>query len=108
MNSNLKFDNEMKDLSMCVYKGNEKYKPKDWIKFDEHNANNGFHGEAFYKNDVIVISFRGTDQVCKDLIKEDLNYIVNNVKHGNKLLELVHINIEDDDIDSEIDEIIEE
>ena len=49
MNSNLKFDNEMKDLSMCVYKGNEKYKPKDWIKFDEHNANNGFHGEAFYK-----------------------------------------------------------
>lgn len=44
----------------------------------------------------------------KDLIKEDLNYIVNNVKHGNKLLELVHINIEDDDIDSEIDEIIEE
>ena len=28
MNSNLKFDNEMKDLSMCVYKGNKKHKPK--------------------------------------------------------------------------------
>ena len=66
MNSNLKFDNEIKDLSMCVYKRNEKYKPKDWIKFDEHNANNGFHGEAFYKNDVIVISFRGTELTDKD------------------------------------------
>ena len=71
MNSNLKFDNEMKDLSMCVYKGNEKYKPKDWIKFDEHNANNGFHGEAFYKNDVIVISFRGTEPTDKGDIIND-------------------------------------
>ena len=61
MNSNLKFDNEMKDLSMCVYKGNEKYKPKDWIKFDEHKSNNGFYGEAFYKNGIIVIAFRGTN-----------------------------------------------
>ena len=77
MNSNLKFDNEMKDLSMCVYKKNKKYKPKDWIKFDEHNANNGFHGKAFYKNDVIVISFRGTN---------DFSDILNNINMGTKNL----------------------
>lgn len=29
MTRNLKFDNEMKQLSMGVYNGNEKYIPKD-------------------------------------------------------------------------------
>lgn len=72
MAKNLEFDNEMKNLSMCVYKGNKKYKPKDWIKFDEYESNNGFHGETFYKNDKVVISFRGTDQIYEDLIKEDI------------------------------------
>ena len=61
MNSNLKFNNEMKYLSICVYKGKEKYKPKDWIKFDEHKSNNGFYGEAFYKNGIILIALRGTN-----------------------------------------------
>ena len=55
MNSNLKFDNEMKDLSMCVYKGNEKHKPKNWIKVSEYDSNKGFHGETFYKDEMVVI-----------------------------------------------------
>ena len=41
------FDNEMKALSMGVYKGNEKSIPKDWIKVSEYNKRSGFHGEAF-------------------------------------------------------------
>ena len=31
-NKTLDFDNELKNLSMGVYVGNEKYVPKDWIK----------------------------------------------------------------------------
>lgn len=42
------------------------------------------------------------------LSNSELDYIVNNVNHGNKLLELVHKDIGNDDIDSDIDEIIEE
>ena len=62
-NKTLDFDNELKNLSMGVYVGNEKYVPKDWIKINEYdNKNTGFHGEAFFKNEDIVISFRGTDK----------------------------------------------
>jgi len=44
------FDNEMKALAQGVYKGNEKFIPKDWIKVSESdNKNSGFHAEAFYK-----------------------------------------------------------
>ena len=32
------FDNEMKALSMGVYKGNEKSIPKDWIKVLKNNT----------------------------------------------------------------------
>ena len=38
----------------------------------------------------------------------DLQYITDNVKYGNKLLELVHKGIGNNNIDSDIDEIIEE
>lgn len=56
------FDNEMKTLSIGVYKGNEKLIPKDWIRFsDFDNSKTGFHAEAFYKNGTIVISIRGTE-----------------------------------------------
>ena len=62
-NKTLDFDNELKNLSIGVYVGNEKYVPKDWIKINEYdNKKTGFHGEAFYKNGKIVISFRGTDK----------------------------------------------
>ena len=55
------FDNEMKALSMGVYKGNEKSIPKDWIKVSEYDKKSGFHGEAFYKNGKVVIAMRGTE-----------------------------------------------
>ena len=61
MTRNLKFDNEMKQLSMGVYNGNEKYIPKDWIKIGQQDSQTGFHGEAFYKNGVVVLAYRGTD-----------------------------------------------
>ena len=78
MNSNLKFDNEMKDLSMCVYKGNKKHKPKNWIKVSEYNSNKGFHGETFYKDEMVVISFRGTEK--------DKGDIENDIRMGTKFL----------------------
>ena len=71
-NKCLDFDNEMRTLSMGVYKGNEKYIPKDWIRIAEQDSKNGFHGEAFYKNGTIVVSFRGTDEFINDLLKEDI------------------------------------
>ena len=61
MTRNLKFDNEMKQLSMGVYNGNEKYIPKDWIKIRQQDSQTGFHGEAFYKNGVIVLAYRGSE-----------------------------------------------
>lgn len=71
-----KFDNELKALSMGVYKGNEKSIPKDWIKVSEYdNSKTGFHGETFYKNGKVVIAMRGTDEVVKDLIKEDIGHL---------------------------------
>ena len=78
MAKNLEFDNEMKNLSMCVYKGNEKYKPKDWIKCDKYDPDNGFHWEAFYKNDTIVISLRGTEKSKNDF-KNDIQMAFNNL-----------------------------
>lgn len=70
------FDNELKALSMGVYKGNEKSIPKDWIKVSEYdNSKTGFHGETFYKNGKVVIAMRGTDEVVKDLIKEDIGHL---------------------------------
>ena len=75
-NKNLTFDNELKTLAIGVYKGNEKYIPKDWIKIDEmDNPETGFHGEAFFKNGEVVISFRGTDEPINDFIKEDLGHL---------------------------------
>lgn len=71
-NKCLDFDNEMRTLSMGVYKGNEKYIPKDWIRIAEQDSKNGFHGEAFYKNGTIVVSFRGTDEFINDFLKEDI------------------------------------
>lgn len=61
MTRNLKFDNEMKQLSIGVYNGKEKYIPKDWIKIGQQDSQTGFHGEAFYKNGVIVLAYRGTE-----------------------------------------------
>ena len=52
MVKDLKLDNELKMLALGVYEGNEKYIPKNWIKIDEHNSKNGFHGKGFIKNGV--------------------------------------------------------
>lgn len=65
------FDNEMKALSIGVYKGNEKSIPKDWIKVSEYDKKSGFHGEAFYKNRKVVIAMRGTDD--KGDLANDIN-----------------------------------
>ena len=70
------FDNEMKALSIGVYKGNEKSIPKDWIKVAEYdNSKTGFHGETFYKNGKIVIAMRGTDEIVSDFIQEDIGHL---------------------------------
>ena len=70
-NKTLDFDNELKNLSIGVYVGNEKYVPKDWIKINEYdNKKTGFHGEAFYKNGKIVISFRGTENSFQDTFSD--------------------------------------
>lgn len=72
---NIEFDNEMKSLSLGIYKGNEKSISKDWIKISEYDKNSGFHGEAFYKNGKVVIAMRGTDEILKDFIKEDIGHL---------------------------------
>ena len=69
------FDNELKALSMGVYKGNEKSIPKDWIKVSEYDKKSGFHGEAFYKDEKVVIAMRGTDEIVNDFIKEDIAHL---------------------------------
>lgn len=70
-NEKINFDKEIITLAAGVYKGNEKYIPKDWIKIREVDSNSGFHGEAFYKNKTIVISFRGTEIIdYKDIIND--------------------------------------
>jgi len=69
------FDNEMKALSIGVYKGNEKSIPKDWIKVSEYDKKSGFHGEAFYKDGKVVIAMRGTDEFVNDFIKEDIRHL---------------------------------
>ncbi len=62
MEQTIKFDNEMKALAQAVYKENEKFIPKDWIKFTEKdNKKTGFHAEAFYKNGKVVIAIKGSD-----------------------------------------------
>ena len=59
---NLNFDNELKNLAMCVYQGNESYKPKDWFTLSKFNGKKSFYAESFYKNGVIVISMKGTKE----------------------------------------------
>lgn len=71
MTKNLTFDNEMKALSLGVYKENKNSIPKDWVRFSERdNESTGFHAETFYKKGTVVISFRGTDDY-KDLFEND-------------------------------------
>lgn len=67
------FDNELKALSMGVYKGNEKSIPRDWIKISEYDKKNGFHGEAFYKDGKVVIAMRGTEKEDKKDWQNDIN-----------------------------------
>lgn len=59
---NLEFDNKLKNLAMCVYQGNESYKPKDWLTLSKFNGKKSFYAESFYKNGVIVISMKGTKE----------------------------------------------
>lgn len=66
-----RFDNEMKSLSVGVYKGNEISIPKDWIKVSEYDKKSGFHGEAFYKDGKVVIAMRGTND--KDDLANDVD-----------------------------------
>ena len=71
MTKNLTFDNEMKALSLRVFKENKNSIPKDWVRFSERdNESTGFHAETFYKKGAVVISFRGTDDY-KDLFEND-------------------------------------
>ncbi len=65
------FDNEMKSLSIGVYKGNEKSIPKGWIKVSEYDKKSGFHGEAFYKDGKVVIAMCGTND--KDDLANDVD-----------------------------------
>ena len=74
------FDNQMKALSMGVYKGNEKSIPKDWIKVSEYDKKSGFHGEAFYKNGKVVIAMRGTElNDVGDILADGNMYIGKNL-----------------------------
>ena len=59
---NLNFDNQLKDLAMCVYQGNESYKPNDWLELSEYNSKNSFYAQSFYKNGTVVISMKGTQE----------------------------------------------
>ncbi len=69
----INFDNELKALSMGVYKGNEKSIPRDWIKISEYDKKSGFHGEAFYKDGKVVIAMRGTEKEDKKDWQNDIN-----------------------------------
>ena len=72
MNRHLKFDNEVKQLSLGVYNNNEKYIPMNWLELDKFdNPTSGFYGEAFLKNKTIVISYRGTEITEKSDIDSD-------------------------------------
>ena len=59
---NLNFDNQLKDLAMCVYQGNESYKPNDWLELSEYNGKNSFYAKSFYKDGTVVISMKGTQE----------------------------------------------
>ena len=74
MTKNLTFDNEMKSLSLGVYKDNKNSIPKDWVRFSERdNESTGFHAETFYKKGTVVISMRGTDPFSyQDIIFDTL------------------------------------
>lgn len=72
MTKNLTFDNEMKFLSLGVYKDNKNSIPKDWVRFSERdNESTGFHAETFYKKGTVVISIRGTDLTSSQDLSND-------------------------------------
>lgn len=72
MTKNLTFDNEMKALSLGVYKDNKNSIPKDWVRFSERdNESTGFHAETFYKKGTVVISMRGTDLTSSQDLSND-------------------------------------
>ena len=72
MTKNLTFDNEMKSLSLGVYKDNKNSIPKDWVRFSERdNESTGFHAETFYKKGTVVISIRGTDLTSSQDLSND-------------------------------------
>mgnify|MGYP001161796941 FL=1 len=81
MTKNLTFDNEMKSLSLGVYKDNKNSIPKDWVRFSERdNESTGFHAETFYKKGTVVISMRGTDPFSyQDIILNDMAMGTNNL-----------------------------
>lgn len=81
MTKNLTFDNEMKSLSLGVYKDNKNSIPKDWVRFSERdNESTGFHAETFYKKGTVVISMRGTDPFSyQDIILNDMAMSTNNL-----------------------------
>lgn len=81
MTKNLTFDNEMKALSLGVYKENKNSIPKDWVRFSERdNESTGFHAETFYKKGTVVISMRGTDPFSyQDIILNDMAMGTNNL-----------------------------
>lgn len=71
--------NEMKDLSTCVYRGNEKYKPGNYIEIETRtNPKNGFSATVFYNGKDIVITYKGSDDAA-DFLGSDRDMIFGNI-----------------------------
>lgn len=76
---NYKLDNELKYLSRGVYKGNEKYIPKGYIKISsQKNSKTGFESKVFYYNNNIIIAFRGSDE-AKDWTDSNKDMVLENI-----------------------------
>ena len=91
MDKKIKFDNEMKALAHGVYKGKEKFIPKDWIKIvEKDNKKTGFHAEAFFKNGKIAISIKGSD-----FENNGNDWTDNNIKMFKKVLPNQYVDAQD-------------
>ena len=77
--ANYELDKQLKTLSGYVYGDKSSTKPAGWIDVTtSENKNTGFYAQTFYKNNTVVISFRGTDitkgiSEAKKDIDNDLN-----------------------------------
>lgn len=75
------------------------------------SVKDGFDFTKFNVDNYITFSLNNRHIIytqLEDIEKEHLEYIIENVKFGNKLLDIIHKGIDSSDIYSDIDEIIEE